>query len=44
MKILKRIAHELVEHAPFTAVGAVIGIIIMVINDLALEVSTESLH
>ncbi len=31
MKILKRIAHELVEHAPFTAVGAVAGIIVMVI-------------
>jgi hypothetical protein len=31
MKILKRIAHELVEHAPFTALGAVAGIIVMVI-------------
>ena len=27
----KRIAHELKEHAPFTALGAVSGIIIMVI-------------
>ncbi|MFC1970358.1 hypothetical protein ACFLV0_00205 [Chloroflexota bacterium] len=31
MKILKRITHELVEHAPFTALGAVAGIIVMVI-------------
>ena len=29
--MLKRIALELVEHAPFTAIGAVIGIIVMVI-------------
>jgi len=31
MKTLKRIAHELAEHAPFTALGAVAGIIVMVI-------------
>jgi len=31
MKILRRIGHELVEHAPFTALGAVVGIIVMVI-------------
>jgi hypothetical protein len=31
MKILKRIAHELVEHAPFTALGAVAGVVVMVI-------------
>lgn len=31
MRLLKRIAHELVEHAPFTALGAVAGIIVMVI-------------
>ena len=31
MKILRRIAHELVHHAPFTAVGAVAGVIVMVI-------------
>jgi hypothetical protein len=31
MKTLKQIAHELVEHAPFTALGAVAGIIVMVI-------------
>ena len=29
--MLKRIVHELVEHAPFTALGAVAGIIVMVI-------------
>ena len=29
--MLKRIALELVEHAPFTALGAVAGIIVMVI-------------
>ena len=31
MRILRCIGHELVEHAPFTAVGAVAGIIVMVI-------------
>ena len=31
MKTLKRIVHELAEHAPFTALGAVAGIIVMVI-------------
>jgi hypothetical protein len=31
MRVLRRIAHELVEHAPFTALGAVAGIIVMVI-------------
>ena len=31
IKMLKRIAHQLAEHAPFTALGAVTGIIIMVI-------------
>ena len=31
MKLLKQIARELIEHAPFTALGAVTGIIIMVI-------------
>jgi len=29
--MFKRIAHELVEHAPFTALGAVAGVIVMVI-------------
>ncbi|MFC1934701.1 hypothetical protein ACFLXZ_00090 [Chloroflexota bacterium] len=29
--MIKRIAHELLSHAPFTAVGAAIGILIMVI-------------
>jgi hypothetical protein len=33
--MLKRIAHELVEHAPFTALGAVAGIIVMVIIHFA---------
>ena len=31
MRTLKHIVHELVEHAPFTALGAVAGIIVMVI-------------
>jgi hypothetical protein len=35
MKILKRIARELGEHAPFTALGAVAGIIVMVIIHFA---------
>jgi hypothetical protein len=29
--MLRRIAHELIEHAPFTAIGAAVGIIIIVI-------------
>jgi len=33
--MFKRIAHELVEHAPFTALGAVAGIIVMVIIHFA---------
>ena len=35
MKTLKHIAHELVEHAPFTAVGAVAGIAVMAIIHFA---------
>jgi hypothetical protein len=35
MKTLKQIAHELLEHAPFTAMGAVAGIIVMVIIHFA---------
>ena len=35
MKILKRVARELGEHAPFTAMGAVAGIIVMVIIHFA---------
>ncbi len=31
MKILRQIARELLEHAPFTAIGAVAGIIVMVL-------------
>ncbi len=31
MKILRQIAHELLEHAPFTAIGAVAGIVVMVL-------------
>lgn len=33
--MLKRIALELAEHAPFTVLGAVVGIIIMVIIDIS---------
>jgi hypothetical protein len=33
--MLKRIARELVEHAPFTLLGAAVGIVIMVIIQLA---------
>ncbi len=29
--MLRHVAHELIEHAPFTAIGAVIGIIVMLI-------------
>jgi hypothetical protein len=31
MKILRQIARELLEHAPFTAIGAVAGIVVMVL-------------
>jgi hypothetical protein len=31
MKILRHIARELLEHAPFTAIGAVAGIVVMVL-------------
>jgi hypothetical protein len=35
MKILRRTAHELVHHAPFTALGAVAGILVMLIIHFA---------
>jgi hypothetical protein len=35
MNVLKRIGHELLEHAPFTALGTVAGIVIMVIIHFA---------
>jgi hypothetical protein len=31
MKILRQIAHELLQHVPFTAIGAVAGIVVMVL-------------